>query len=574
MSPLKVFVSYAHEDAEYKDDLKKTCIPFERADKITLWIDDRIQAGDEFDKHIRQEIETADMYILLLSSNYWASEYINDIELPLIIEEQKKNNIKIIPILINGFNRIKYSPLSEKSLIPREDSSLRAINDFDNKFTAWDLVFESIDQIINSNDLTRRVIEEANAPDVEDKKIDKNILKVCLYFASPLNNNIDYDRKKIIGLFRKYNVELHEKVLNEEELLDTDEFDHIFIFSKTNREKIILEDEFFIQKSITVEELEESINSKSAFIFLDKNLEGNKFEIIVDDQKKILRRLSGILHQKFSKGKYKEDQLSTELPDLIDKKNLINFVGRNTDTQNIIKKILTVQDENMILTIKGSGGLGKTTIISKAVIEISERGKYKDGIKFIQCEYIKDYEEFENKITFAFDMDNAIDFKIQLKELLEDEDRLIILDNVETLLHLVDTEQIKDLIKYISDFATIVVTSREVLNEEYEEIYELHPLTTDESEELFIKLYPIKKYDKKLLRREILENYLNNNPLAIKLVTKNLPKGKDLNNLITELHESFFHITSNDIEKIFEEESDLNIERTKSLFQSINYSYQ
>ncbi len=71
-----------------------------------------------------------------------------------------------------------------------------------------------------------------------------------------------------------------------------------------------------------------------------------------------------------------------------------------------------------------------------------------------------------------------------------------------------------------------------------------------------------------------MEEYLNNNPLAIKLVTKNLPKGKNLINLIEELHESFFDITSDDIEKIFEEESDLNIERTKSLFHSINYSYQ
>lgn len=35
----------------------------------------------------------------------------------------------------------------------------------------------------------------------------------------------------------------------------------------------------------------------------------------------------------------------------------------------------------------------------------------KDGIKFVQCEFIKDYEDFEHKISMAFDMTNAINFK-------------------------------------------------------------------------------------------------------------------------------------------------------------------
>jgi hypothetical protein len=125
----------------------------------------------------------------------------------------------------------------------------------------------------------------------------------------------------------------------------------------------------------------------------------------------------------------------------------------------------------------------------------------------------------------------------------------------------------------ISAFATIVITSREKLNEEFEFVNELRELSTDEAEELFLKYYELKKYDSKFLRTEILENMLNNNPLAIKLVTSNLPKNKNLQTLKNELDNDFFDITSKDIENIFEKESDLNIERTKSLFNSINYSY-
>ena len=41
---------------------------------------------------------------------------------------------------------------------------------------------------------------------------------------------------------------------------------------------------------------------------------------------------------------------------------------------------------------------------------------------------------------------------------------------------------------------------------------------------------------------------LNNNPLAIKLVTSNLPKNKNLQSLKNELDNDFFDITSKDIE--------------------------
>lgn len=400
---------------------------------------------------------------------------------------------------------------------------------------------------------------------------------VCIYTASPLHSNIDYNFGLIANLFKKFDVKVHHKIFNEDSLSEHYEFDFCFIFTKTNNEKIILEDEYFIQKSITLAELADMIEPNKTKLFVDKKIANDYFDTFeVETDAQIKRVLVGLLYKdaNYQSGQSQTFKLSTDLPELIDKKNLINFVGRTTDSENIIKKTLTIRNENKILTIKGSGGIGKTTLVSKVVVEIASRGKFKDGIKFVQCEYIKDYEEFENKISFAFDMSNAINFKTQLKEQISDEEqRLIILDNVETILHVEDTQKIKEFIKFISDFATILITSREKLNEEFEEVYEIRNLSTDEAEELFLKLYPLKNFDAKFLRIEILENMLNNNPLAIKLVTKNLPKNKNLKILKEELDNSFFNIATEDIEKMFQNESDTNIERTKSLFNSINYSY-
>lgn len=66
------------------------------------------------------------------------------------------------------------------------------------------------------------------------------------------------------------------------------------------------------------------------------------------------------------------------LSENIDTKNLVNFVGRKTDLEDITRKIIDTNKQ--VLTIKGSGGIGKTTIVKKVATELYERGYYPDGI--------------------------------------------------------------------------------------------------------------------------------------------------------------------------------------------------
>lgn len=407
----------------------------------------------------------------------------------------------------------------------------------------------------------------------EEKESIVHIPKICIYTASPLNNKIDYKMNTIFKLFKNYKLELTHKVLNENELLEFKEFDFNLIFSNANKEKIIIEDEYFIQKSISLIQLEEIIDTENTILFLDNIIENSQFDI----RKNINKNIVNFLHEKFKdhKGHITIHHLKTELPYDIDVSKLNGFIGRQNDIEAVTRKILTIKDEHKILNIKGAGGLGKTTLISKVVSEIAKRGKYKDGIEFVRCEYIKDYESFENKITFAFNMSNARNFKEQLKSLYDDEDRLIILDNIETLLHLDDTKMIIELIHFISNYATIVTTSRELLKENgFEEVYLLKEFSTDEAEELFTNIYnKMKKYNKKQLRIEILENLLSNNPLAITLVANNLSKGKTTQQIKKELDDNFISMTTKDLEDIFDRDSDNNIQRLESLFASINYSY-
>ena len=573
---MRIFIASSNELNEERDRLE--LLLYREDFKPVKWenIDHSITT-DRFQSRINEaHLLTSDIVIFMIKSR------LGEYTFEEFQESYKNLGLKIDRIYVYFFNIDKNeTPRKElrkimdlEDFLEEEGKLYQRVKDF------RDLENHFLKQIKHLNStLTKNKFTENLKTEILSEQVDNSqIKKLCIYTSNPLNTSIKFNLGVIRNQFKDFKIELHHKILNEDSLIEHYEFDLCFIFTKTNNDKIIIEDEYFIQKSITLNDLSEWIEEDKVILVLDKNIEDSPFKIkIAENDSQIKKLLSSTIHRelKLEKGNCKFLRLLTELPELIDAKNLNEFVGRNTDIENLVKKISILKNENKILTIKGSGGIGKTTLVSKVVTEFASRGKFKDGIKFVQCEFIKDYEDFEHKISMAFDMTNAINFKSQLKEQInqEDESRLIILDNVETILHLDDTNNIKEFIKFISAFATIVITSREKLNEEFEFVNELRELSTDEAEELFLKYYELKKYDSKFLRTEILENMLNNNPLAIKLVTSNLPKNKNLQTLKNELDNDFFDITSKDIENIFEKESDLNIERTKSLFNSINYSY-
>ncbi|MFA6191198.1 MAG: TIR domain-containing protein [Sulfurimonas sp.] len=581
MSKLKVFVSYAHEDASYKNELIKHCSLLVENEKIEIWTDDNIRAGNKFDDRIKNEIESCHMSILLLSSTYWSKEYIKDTELPLIIEHERSRDITVIPIIINGERKIKYSPLNGRTLIPTENNMLKAIEDFENQEKAWDIIFDEIDKSLEEYE-KKKIVEQSTAVKKETKK-SEYLKKVAILSASPIKEKSWYDIDEIFEMFGNFDIELEYLVLNEENLYALDDFESVFIFAQTNKIQIIIEDEYFMSKTIDIEEMKEifkSYENDNIHIFTFENtMEKISDFIYLENIKKDLRKFIHDTYRKlFKKGTCRLERNITEISsNFKSTKKLKDFVGRENDIRNIIRDILELQKSEEVYTILGSGGIGKTTLLRKVIQELSIRAKFKDGIQFIDCEFLKDYVDFEQKVAIAFDMTNVLNFKAQLEEQKETH-RLIILDNVETLLYVErssDVKEIKELIDFISEYSTIVITSREKLDNGNEKLYSLTDLQLDDAELLFIKksnILPLDKEDRKFLRDTILDELLSKNPLAIELVA-----GLRLNiyDLEKELRDNFFDTTKDKtIESVFANQSDFNIVKSKSLFHSIRMSYK
>ncbi len=100
MPKLNVFISYAHKDEAFKDALETHLAMLRRSDKIATWTDRAILPGTEWDAEIKQQLERADLILLLISAAFIASEYIWNEELTRAMERHRRGDASIIPIFI------------------------------------------------------------------------------------------------------------------------------------------------------------------------------------------------------------------------------------------------------------------------------------------------------------------------------------------------------------------------------------------------------------------------------------------------------------------------------------------
>lgn len=115
-------------------------------------------------------------------------------------------------------------------------------------------------------------------------------------------------------------------------------------------------------------------------------------------------------------------------------------------------------------------------------------------------------------------------------------------------MYIEDIEAIKILLTFICEYSDVVITSREWIDLEFEERHELRAFTNEEALQLFYKYHKssINNDDIKVLKEDILGKLLNNNPLAIKIITKVIPKSKNMQLLKNELETDFLVSQSQD----------------------------
>lgn len=93
------FISYSHRDESFRQELEVHLAPLRRQGLLSVWHDRRITAGDPLDERISENLESADLILMLISADFVASEYCYTREMTRALERHEAKTARAISII-------------------------------------------------------------------------------------------------------------------------------------------------------------------------------------------------------------------------------------------------------------------------------------------------------------------------------------------------------------------------------------------------------------------------------------------------------------------------------------------
>ena len=95
-----VFISYAHEDVKWLNEILKYLNSYKN-EGLTVWTDKELSPGDLWNDEIVTAISHANIAILLISIDFINSVFIMEKEVPLILDQFQNNSLRVFPIIVS-----------------------------------------------------------------------------------------------------------------------------------------------------------------------------------------------------------------------------------------------------------------------------------------------------------------------------------------------------------------------------------------------------------------------------------------------------------------------------------------
>ena len=130
---LEVFFSYSHKDEDLCDELNAHLAALKRQSAIKNWTDRRIAAGDEWLNEIKRHLDSADLILLLVSSDFINSDFCYLIETSRALLRHESGDARVIPVIVRPVDW-QGLPISKLQALPKDSEPVTSWTDRDE---AW-----------------------------------------------------------------------------------------------------------------------------------------------------------------------------------------------------------------------------------------------------------------------------------------------------------------------------------------------------------------------------------------------------------------------------------------------------
>jgi hypothetical protein len=131
--PVEIFLSYSRKDEELLRELERHLAALRREGKIATWKDRMLEAGADWGPELRQRLESAHVILLLISSDFLASEYCWSVEMAAALDRHEAGSARVIPIILRTCDW-RNTPLGKLQVLPEDGRPIRKWQDLDDAF--------------------------------------------------------------------------------------------------------------------------------------------------------------------------------------------------------------------------------------------------------------------------------------------------------------------------------------------------------------------------------------------------------------------------------------------------------
>jgi len=149
---VRMFVSYSKHDKKWLDELNKHLFPLLRQQKVEVWYDEKLPAGSDWDREIKNRLAEADIILFLVSPDFLATNYIWDVEIKAAIERDKRGEVTAIPIILRPSDWSD-TPLGKLSAVPEKGEPISMAEDRDDAFLRVVLALNKVIKEIKSKNI-------------------------------------------------------------------------------------------------------------------------------------------------------------------------------------------------------------------------------------------------------------------------------------------------------------------------------------------------------------------------------------------------------------------------------------
>jgi len=144
--PEQIFISYAHEDASWREEFERMLAPAWERGLIGVWSDESVTAGEDWSRNIHRALETARIGLLLVTDHFLRSEFITRVELTKLLTAAKKGGVSIRWVPVSAC-LYQYTDLKGIQACWDPESPLDKLTEADRKAAIQKICIEMVEEI-------------------------------------------------------------------------------------------------------------------------------------------------------------------------------------------------------------------------------------------------------------------------------------------------------------------------------------------------------------------------------------------------------------------------------------------